>query len=197
MSNQFAALRSPLLSGVPREALEDEESRETEENREIDSLKEISKNRRNRSPKEIKEDWESDTPKENRENRTLRETKEAEEARESGTTKEPQVGSSPKESGDNRTPKEGREISSSELASKPRHSRYGRGYRNQTDTYQKASYFLLIDQIENIRREAGLRGMEISEFVRFIVQYYYDRNPLTEKRMRQLIEERILEEMSG
>lgn len=152
MASQLASLRSPLLSGSPKEVLDLEEDKETKETE---------------PPKETKESGES------------QETKDTEEA---------------KENREKRTPKENRETTSPKLASKRRPSRYGRGYRKQTDKYGKASYWLRHDQIENIRREADIRGMEISEFARLLVQDYYTRNPLTEERIRQLIEERILGE---
>lgn len=135
MASQLASLRSPLLSGSPKEVLDLEEDKEVKDTE---------------PPKAVKD------PEEDRENR---------------------------------------ETSPPKLASKRRASRYGRGYRRQTDKYGKASYWLRHDQIENIRREADIRGMEISEFARFLVQDYYTRNPLTEERIRQLIEERILGEL--
>lgn len=134
MASQLASLRSPLLSGSPKEVLDLEEDKEVKDTE---------------PPKAVK-DTEED--------------------------------------------RENRETSPPKLASKRRPSRYGRGYRKQTDKYGKASYWLRHDQIENIRREADIRGMEISEFARFLVQDYYTRNPLTEERIRQLIEERILGE---
>lgn len=145
MFRELASLRSPLLSGSPREVLETEDTTETKEPREPESPKELNHTKETvetSSPKEVKVSREDISPR------------------------------------------------------RERRSKYRQGYRYQSDIYQKASYFLRIDQIEAIRREADLRGMEISEFVRYIIQDYYERNPLTEERIRLLIEARIAAEIA-
>lgn len=64
------------------------------------------------------------------------------------------------------------------------------GYRHHLDKYVRGSYFLTHEQMDQIKQEADFRGEELSTFVRYIIDYYYERNPLTLERLRQLLDER-------
>lgn len=119
------------------------------------------------------------------------------------TLRTPFLPKSPKEdeeNGENREIRENtslREIKDTGKTGETRDRRRRTGYRHKTDLYRKVSYFLTHEQADTIIREAEIRGQEISEFFRSIVDYYYTANPLDENRIRELMEERMKKEISG